>query len=84
MAFIYDEVKAKYRDALRAEVNGFSETRVENGMDGSNPVNEMLEEWERIVNRVAKTEVGEKKIVEHATCTRGTTQQTVFEAPCTT
>ena len=61
--FVDDEVKAKYRDALRAEVNGFSESikhRVENGMNGSNLVNEVLEEWERIVNRVA---VGEKMIV---------------------
>ena len=64
--FVDDEVKAKYRDALCAEVNGFSESikhRVENGMNGSNLVNEVLEEWERIVNRVAKTEVGEKMIV---------------------
>ena len=47
-------------------MNGFSESikhRVENGMNGSNLVNEVLEEWERIVNRVAKTEVGEKMIV---------------------
>ena len=61
--FVDDEVKAKYRDALRAEVNGFSDSikyRVENGMNGSNLVNEVLEEWERIVNGVAKTEVGEK------------------------
>ena len=44
----------------------FSESikhRVENGLNGSNLVNEVLEEWERIVNRVAKTEVGEKMIV---------------------
>ena len=47
---------------LRAEVNGVSESikhRVENGMNGSNLVNEVLEEWERIVNR----EVGEKIIL---------------------
>ena len=47
-------------------MNGFSESikhRVENGMNGNNLVNEVLEEWERIVNRVAKTEVGEKMIV---------------------
>ena len=64
--FVDDEVKAKYRDALCAEVNGFSESikhRVKNEMNGSNLVNEVLEEWERIVNRVAKTEVGEKMIV---------------------
>ena len=44
-------MKAKYRDALQAEVNGFSESikhRVENGMNGSNLVNEVLEEWERM------------------------------------
>ena len=64
--FVDDEVMTKYRVALHAEVNGFSESikhRVENGMNASNLVNEVLEEWERIVNRVAKTEVGEKMIV---------------------
>ena len=46
--FVDDEVKANYRDALRAEVNGFSESinhRTENGTNGSNLVNEVLEEW---------------------------------------
>ena len=64
--FVDDEVKAKYRDALRAEMNRFSESikhRVQNGMNVSNLVNEVLEEWERIVNKAAKTEIGEKMIV---------------------
>ena len=42
--FVDDEVKAKYRDALRAKVNGFSKSikhRVESGMNGSNLVNEV-------------------------------------------
>ena len=34
----------------------FRKHRVENGMNGSNLVNEVLEEWERLVNGVAKTE----------------------------
>ena len=47
-------------------MNRFSESikhRIENGMSGRNLVDEVLEEWERIVNRIAKTEVEEKMIV---------------------
>lgn len=43
VAFVDDEVKVKYRDALQAEMNGFSESikhRVESGMNESNLVNE--------------------------------------------
>ena len=36
---------------------------MQSGMNGSRLVNEVLEQWERIVNRVTKTEVGEKMLV---------------------
>ena len=58
-----DDVKVKYRDALQAEVSGFAESIKHKQITGSELVNEVLEEWEIIVNRVAKTEVGEKMIV---------------------
>ena len=60
------EVKLKYQNALRAEVSGFSESirgKIEKGMKGHSLVSEVLQEWEGIVNRVAKMEVGEKVIV---------------------
>ena len=53
-----DEVKLRYQDGLRAEVHGFSEGKVEGGMKGHDLVNEVLREWESIVNRVAKRELG--------------------------
>ena len=49
-------MKVKYRDALQAEVSGFAESIRHKEISGSVLV---LEEWERIVNRVAKTVVGE-------------------------
>ena len=61
-----DEVKLRYQNGLRAEVHGFSESikrKVEGGMKGHDLVNEVLREWESIVNRVAKREVGDKMIV---------------------
>ena len=61
--FVDDDVKVKYRDALQAEVSGFAESIKHKEITGSELVNEVLKEWERIVNRVAKTEVGEKMIV---------------------
>ena len=60
------EVKLKYQNALRAEVSGFSESirgKIEKGMKGHSVVSEVPQEWEGIVNRVAKMEVGEKVIV---------------------
>ena len=64
--FVDDEVKARYQEALRGSVSCFSE-RVQNcvgkGMVGSELVNEVLSEWEGIVNGVAKSIVGEKMIV---------------------
>ena len=47
-------------------MHGFSESikrKVEGGMKGHDLVNEVLREWESIVNRVAKREVGDKMIV---------------------
>ena len=61
-----DEVKLRYQNGLRDEVHGFSESikrKVEGGMKGHDLVNEVLREWESIVNRVAKREVGDKMIV---------------------
>ena len=47
-------------------MHGFSESvrsKLEEGMKGYDLVNEVLMEWENIVNRVVKSEVGEKIIV---------------------
>ena len=67
--FDEDEVKLRYQNALKVEVHGFSESvksKLEGGMKGYDLVNEVLMEWENIVyivNRVAKSEAGEKMIV---------------------
>ena len=61
-----DEVKLSYQNALRAEVHRFSEnirSKVEKGMKGQELVNEVVMEWECVVNRVAKCELGENMIV---------------------
>ena len=47
-------------------MHGFSESvksKLEEGKKGYDLVNEVLREWENIVNRVAKSEVGKKMIV---------------------
>ena len=64
----FDDVKVRvtYRKALRTEVLGFTESvsqKVESGMKGEPLVQEAVHEWEDIVNRVAKSVVGEKMIV---------------------
>ena len=59
----FDDVKVK---ALQDEVLGFTESvtqKVESGMKGEPLVREVVHEWEDIVNRVAKSVVGEKTIV---------------------
>ena len=64
--FAEDGVKGKYCQALRAEVESFSERireKVVQGMRGRELVSEVLEGWESIVNKVAKAEVGEKVVV---------------------
>ena len=64
--FVEDGVKGKYCQALRAEVESFSESireKVVQGTRGRELVSEVLEDWESIVNRVAKAEVGEKVVV---------------------
>ena len=61
-----DEVKLSYQNALRAEVHRFLEnitSKVERGIKGQKLVNEVVMEWESVVNRVAKCELGEKMIV---------------------
>ena len=60
------EVRVTYQKALQAEVLGFTESvsqKVESGMKGEPLVQEVVHEWEDIVNRVAKGVVGEKTIV---------------------
>ena len=61
-----DEVKLSYQNALMAEAHEFSESiksKIERGMKGQELVNEIVMEWESVVNRVAKCELGEKMIV---------------------
>ena len=61
-----DEVKLSYRNALMAEVHEFSEStksKVERGMKGQELVNEVVMEWESVVNSVTKCGLGEKIIV---------------------
>ena len=61
-----DEVKFRYENSLRAEVSSFSRSiraKMQNGLEGHDLVNAVLLEWESIVNKVAKREVGEKMIV---------------------
>ena len=61
-----DEVKLSYQNALMAEVHAFSEStksKIERGMKGQDLVNEVVMELESVVNRVAKSELGEKMIV---------------------
>ena len=61
-----DEVKLSYQNALRAEVHRFLEnitSKVERGIKGQKLVNEVVMEWESVVNRIAKCELGEKMIV---------------------
>ena len=55
-----------YHNALKVEVHGFSESiniKVERGMNGQELVNEVVMEWESVINRVAKCEFGEKMIL---------------------
>ena len=61
--FEEDEVQLRYQNALKAEVHGFSVSKLEGGMKGHDLVNEVLMEWENTVNRVAKSKVGDKTIV---------------------
>ena len=64
--FANEEVNVRYQEALKAEVDTFSESiknRVQEGIKGHELVNLVLHEWESIVNRVARKEVGEKLIV---------------------
>ena len=54
----FDDVKVKvtYQKALQDEVLGFTESatqKVESGMKGESLVQEVVHEWEDIVNRVA-------------------------------
>ena len=50
--FVDDDVKVKYRDSFQAEVSGFAEIIMHKETTGSELVDEVLEEWERIVSRL--------------------------------
>ena len=56
-------MKLRYQNALRAEVHGFSESKLLRSMKGQELVNEVVMKWDSVVNRVAKSELGEKMIV---------------------
>ena len=59
-------VRAKYCEALKAEVQSFSESireKVREGISGSGLVSAVVEEWEQVVKKVAKAEVVEKVVV---------------------
>ena len=61
--FSDEGVRAKYSEALKVEVESFSESigeKVREGISGSGLV---VEEWEQVVKKVAKAEVGEKVVV---------------------
>ena len=61
-----EEVKCRCQNALKSEVSGFVEcvSRKERaGITEMELVDEVLMELERVVNRVAKIEVGEKMII---------------------
>ena len=61
-----EEVNRRYQNALKSLVSGFVEcvSRKEYaGITGMELVDEVFMEWERVVNRVAKVEVGKKMIV---------------------
>ena len=45
------------------EFSGSTKSKIERGMKGQELVNEVVMEWESVVNRVAQCELGEKMIV---------------------
>ena len=59
-------VRGKYKEALKAEVEAFSESireKVSEGTRGSGLVSAAIGKWEQVVKKVASAEVGEKVIV---------------------
>ena len=64
--FSDEGVRAKYSEALKVEVESFSDSigeKVREGISGSGLVSAVVEEWEQVVKKVAKAEVGEKVVV---------------------
>ena len=59
--FVDDYAKVKYRNVLQAEVSWFAESIKHQEINGSESVDEVLEEWEGNVNRVPKTSGGSRK-----------------------
>ena len=63
--FEVEDVRSKYQKALEEEGKGFPESIrqiMSKGSKGHALVGEVLREWESIVDRVAKRDVGEKMI----------------------
>ena len=61
-----DEVKLSFQNALMAKVHGFLDSiksKVERGMKGQELVKVVVMEWESVINKVAKCELGEKMIM---------------------
>ena len=51
---------------MKSDVESFSESireKVSEGISGSGLVSAVVEEWEQVVKKVAKAEVGEKVVV---------------------
>ena len=64
--FEIEDVTANYQRAVEEQVKRFSESigqKVDEGLKGHALVGKVLREWECMVNRVAKSEVGKKMIV---------------------
>ena len=58
--FSDEGVRAKYSEALKAEVEPFSESireKVSEGISESGLVSAVVEEWEQVVKKVARAEV---------------------------
>ena len=61
-----DEVKLSYQNALMAEMHEFSDStysQIERDMKEQELVNEVVMEWERVVNRVDKCHELREKII---------------------
>ena len=61
-----EEVRQKYQEALEDEVKDFEEriqVKKSSGLKGHELVDEVVKDWEDIITRVAKKEIGEKMIV---------------------
>ena len=58
-----EEVKRRYQNALKSGFVGCISRKEHEGITGMELVDEVLMEWERVVNRVVTVEIGEKMMV---------------------